>query len=320
MNNLYDVLGVEKTASEEDIRKAYRKLAFTYHPDRNVGDKEAEESFKRVQEAYEVLSDVQKRHKYDLYGSTGGRSPLSFDISDIWDGFFGEQVRNTEVNVHLDLRDVLTGGEKTVTIPKKVKCKGCDAAEWKPCAHCNGQGKINLHVRQGQVDVYMFCKYCSKTGKVKACSVCNGTGWETGENKVINFKFPPGVHDGMHVKIRGEGEFNKDLVLFVRINEHSRFQRHEDDLVLELPVSYSQCVLGADIKFNDLLEKEVVIELPAGTSNGTQFRLGGMGLPRLNKDVKGDLIVITTVNVPKKVSDKYKKAVQKLAKLEAENE
>jgi molecular chaperone DnaJ len=328
MNNLYEVLGVDKNASEEEIKKAYRKLAFAFHPDRNVGDKEAEEKFKQVQEAYHILSDGNKRHHYDLYGSAEDNSMFAnFDISEMWNNLVGERPKNIEVTVNLELKDVITGGERSVIVPKKIKCtecKGVGYTEWQACSNCNGKGKV-IALKQGSVSILVPCNSCGQSGKkgIKSCLTCKETGFEESNGKTINFKFPPGIADGMHLRIAGEGEVgrrNGDLIIFFHVNEHEEFKRYNDDLILESHMPYSKFILGAEIKFKNLLDEEVKISMPECTKNGTQFRIKGMGVPRLNSDTKGDLIVFTIVDIPEKISKEYRKIVEKLTKFEGENE
>jgi molecular chaperone DnaJ len=327
MNNPYEILGIDKNASEDEIKKAYRKLAFENHPDRNVGDSTAEEKFKEIQQAYEILSDSQKRSEYDRFGSVGRRSPLhgfDIDVGDMWANFFEDRGQDVQIKFDIELKDVLTGGEGSVKIPKKVKCTSCNGGcyeEWQTCTSCNGHGKTAY--KQGPFNIVMGCNVCGGLGKkgIKQCSICEGKGFKVDEEKNISFKYPPGVHDGMHVRIKGEGEGKHgDLLVFFHVQEHEKFKREGDNLILEISLPYSRLILGGEVKFKNLLDEELSFTVPESTKDGSHFKLDGMGLPKVRGGNKGDLFVFVDVKVPENPSKEYKKLVQKLAKIEDKDE
>lgn len=318
--DFYQILGVAKNATETEIHKAYRKLAMQYHPDRNPGDKEAEEKFKQIQEAYETLHDPVRKSRYDGGHRTthkapsGGRNATSGPFNNIWDVFTGggtpnaqvERGRNIQVNVDIELKDVFSGVSRNITIPKRERCIKCNAqgyAEHKPCNKCHGSGKTAI--KQSPFNIWMGCGDCNGTGRsgTISCSDCKGQGFTTTANIDISVTIPQGVDTGHQLRLAGYGEPSKkpdgkngDLNLIIIVKEHKLFKRNGVNLTYEFPVGYSDLCLGATVEI-PTITGSAMVTIPPNTSDYTQFRLKGMGLPYFNGG-KGDLIVIVKLTMP----------------------
>jgi len=343
----YEVLGVERTSTDQVIKSAYRKLALQYHPDRNPGDKKAEEAFKECAEAYAILADREKRGLYDRFGHAGvgnagaGFDPTIFaDFGDIFSGLgdvfglgdiFGQRRRRGGPQRGADLRydleitfeESAAGTETAIQIPREETCgtcKGSGAAAGttaETCSQCKGAGQ--LRYQQGFLTVARPCSTCRGTGKTIArpCATCRGAG-RVGRERKLTVKIPAGIATGQRLRLYGEGEHGSaggppgDLYVVVHVQEHSFFQREDDDLYCEMPISFPTLALGGSIKVPTLDGREEV-HVPAGTQAGTRFKVRGKGMPRVNGRGHGDLHVIARVAVPKKLSKDQKRLLEDLA-------
>ena len=348
--DLYKVLEVSKEASQDEIRRSYRRLARKYHPDANPGDRAAEERFKEIQQAYEVLSNPEKRREYDegprtFFGSQGAGQPGGADFGDISDllGGFGNlgdifgrtagttrtaKVRgeNITVNVRLSFKDALNGVTTRVGVPVEEACGECRGTGAAPgtapltCPECGGRGVQSRD--QGFFALSTPCSRCGGEGRIieKPCSVCGGNG-RVRRNRQVKVRIPAGAKDGMKVRIPGRGSAGRrggpagDLYVVTRVEEHPVFKRRGDDFVVEVPVSFVEAVLGAQIDVPRPGGGTVKVRLPAGTQDGKQFKVRGAGAPRTRKSGKenGDLIVRVGVVVPKKLKRREREILEALA-------
>ena len=358
----YEVLGVDKNAAKEEIKKAYRKLAFKYHPDKNPGNKEAEEKFKEATEAYEVLTDPEKRNLYDQYGHAGigssaGRGPQSggqggfdFDLSDALRAFmrdFGSfggfedmfgggreqgrrsrKGRDLQLKVELKLGEVATGVTKQLRVNKLVRCADCNGTgarsggETVTCDVCQGSGQIR-HVQRsllGQFINVSECHRCNGEGVIirDPCRSCNGTGTVRGGEKV-SVKIPAGVAAGNYITIRGGGDVGErggppgDLYVVIEALDDPVFERHGNDVLIDLPLTYSQLVLGTKLEI-PTLDGKVLFKIPPGTPSHKIFRMKGKGIPRLNSYGRGDQLVRVVAWVPEKVDKREAELLKELDK------
>ncbi len=345
----YEVLGVPRNASEGDIKKAYRKLAMKYHPDRNQGDaaKEAEAKFKEVKEAYEILCDGQKRAAYDQYGHAGvdpnmggGGFSGGFggfeNFSDIFGDIFGQargrggrQVqRGNDLSYAMDitLEEAAAGKEAQIRIPSWDDCGTCHGSGAKPgtsaqvCDTCHGSGVVQM--RQGFFSVQQSCPRCHGTGKYipDPCTTCHGRG-KIKQQKTLEIKIPAGIDDGMRIRSSGNGEPSPnggppgDLYIEIRIRKHDVFQRDGDDLHCVVPVSFTRASLGGEIEVPTLLYGKATIVIPEGTQNGKQFRLRGKGVKGVRSHSTGDLYCHMQVETPVKLTDQQRKLLKQLDEL-----
>ena len=344
----YHVLSVPRNATEEEIKRSYRRLAMKYHPDRNPGDVEAEEKFKEAKEAYEVLGDEQKRAAYDRYGHAGvgaaagaaGFDPTIFaDFSDIFGnlgdlfGFgdlFGGRRRggpqrgsDLRYDLEVSFEESARGTETSIQIPREEACETCKgsgaAAGTGPetCPQCHGRGQIRY--QQGFLTIARPCGTCHGTGRVikQPCETCRGLG-RVARDRKITVKIPAGIADGQRLRLYGEGEHGTiggppgDLYVVVHVQEHPFFQRDNDDLYCEMPVIFPTLALGGDIDVPTLNGAEK-LHIPAGTQTGARFKLRDKGMPNVSGRGKGDLFVIVRAAVPKKLTKEQKKLVEQLA-------
>jgi molecular chaperone DnaJ len=346
---LYDSLGVSKTASQDEIKKAYRKLARTHHPDANPGDRAAEERFKEVQTAYDVLSDPEKRQAYDT-GGTGAFRPGSArngseyadfdlgDISDLFGGLFGrttsrgrasgrgQAVRGADVEteVRLSFEDSLRGAEAKVPVELTVACSECGGTGAQPgtapiiCPECNGRG-----VRaesQGLFALSQPCPRCRGNGTVieKPCSKCHGSGRER-RLRTYNVKIKPGVKDGTKIRLKGKGEAGAhggppgDLIVVTRVEPSPTYERRGDDLVVGVPVSFPTAALGGKVDV-PTPEGPVSLKIPAGSEDGKLLRIKGRGAPKLSGSGKGDVLARVHIEVPKRVNKRERELLEELGK------
>jgi molecular chaperone DnaJ len=349
----YEVLGVAKTASGDEIKRAYRRMAMKYHPDRADGDKvEAEVKFKECAEAYEVLSDEQKRRRYDQYGHEGVSAQHDFshmDVGDIFSmfddifggGFSGRRgggARSSrqpaargfdlETQVELTLSEVATGVEKTIEFEKQDLCETCRGTGSKPgvdpvvCVQCGGQGRVAQQGFGGMFRMVTTCPNCRGRGTVirEHCPSCGGSGRQM-KKRVVTVKIPAGVHEGQAVRITGEGEPGEngappgDLHCYIAVKQHPFFSRHNNDLVCQVPITFTQAALGAKIDVPTLQGPQQV-DIPSGTQHGEVFKLKGRGLPDIRTYRNGDELVQVLIEVPKKLNDKQKQLLRDFAALE----
>jgi len=346
----YEILGVAKDADENNIKRAYRKLAMQYHPDRNPDNAEAAEKFREVTEAYEVLSDKEKRARYDQYGHAGvddqmhdfwGRggfqdSHAFKDFGDLFGDVFGDmfgfgggggrQMRGADLryNLGMTLEEAASGREVELKIPKHVQCDTCHGSGARPgtnpvpCGTCGGHGQVQMN--QGFFAVRRTCPTCHGSGKKieSPCLSCGGGGVVRTE-KTVKVKIPAGVYDGAQVRVSGEGEAGPqgtapgDLYIVISLKKHPIFEREGADLYCTMPVTFPQATLGAEVDA-PTLEGKVKIRIPAGTEAGRVFRLRGHGVPDVRmQQKKGDLYVKMQIAVPKKLSQQQEELLRKFA-------
>ncbi|MCL4222538.1 MAG: molecular chaperone DnaJ [Phycisphaerales bacterium] len=355
----YEILGVERTVDADEIKRAYRRLAMKYHPDRNPGDASAEAKFKECAEAYEVLSDEQKRKVYDQYGHEGlrGRGAASHDFSrmnvedifsmfnDIFGGGFGgggggvrgQRVArgyDLETEVTITLEDVLKGCERDVEFTRMDICGTCGGDGAKPgtrprtCETCGGHGKVQQAGLGGMFRMVTNCPHCRGRGTVvvEKCPECRGKG-RIPRKRSLSVKIPPGIHHGQAVRVQGEGEppatevspkgegMRGDLHVVVAVRAHDLFVREDDHLMLEMPISFSQAALGAEVEV-PTLEGSQKFVIPRGTQFGKMFRLEGHGLPNLRSGRRGDLVVVARIEIPKKLTSRQEKLLREFAETE----
>lgn len=347
----YEVLGVAKNAAEDDIKKAYRKLAMKFHPDRNQGDgaKKAEEQFKEAKEAYEMLSDAQKRAAYDQYGHAGvdpnmggrggpggeGFGNFADAFGDIFGDIFGggqrrgggggQQVyRGSDLSyaMEITLEEAAHGKESQIRIPSWDSCETCHGTGAKPgtspkvCTTCSGSGQVTM--RQGFFSIQQTCPHCRGTGKIipEPCVTCHGQG-KVKKNKTLEVKIPAGINEGMRIRSAGNGEPGTnggppgDLYIEIRIKQHEIFERDGDDLHCSVPVALTTVALGGTIEVPTLNGK-AEIELPEGTQHGKTFRLRGKGIKGVRSSYPGDLYCHVSVETPVKLTEHQRKLLKEL--------
>jgi molecular chaperone DnaJ len=338
----YEVLGVARECAPEDLKKAYRRLAMQYHPDRNQGDKQAEDRFKEVGEAYACLSDPQKRQRYDAFGHAGDGMPdmggFSFDSAfDLFDMFFGggrrgrarsgpQRGSDLRMNLEITLREAVFGANRTVEVPRADTCPECAGSGAEPgssavqCPQCNGSGQVRRAVQSifGQVVNVSACPRCQGEGRIveKPCRNCRGQG-RVEIRKTIEVQIPAGVDEDVQVRVAGEGEAGPrggpsgDLYLAFRIENHPHFVRRGQELVYELPVSVAQAVLGDRITV-PTIDGEHTVELPPGTQDGRVIRINGIGVPHVRSGRRGDQLCVVRVVIPTHLNAKEKKLYEQL--------
>ena len=356
----YEVLGVGKSATEDEIKKAYRSLAKKYHPDMNPGDKEAEVKFKEVNEAYAVLSDSEKRSKYDRfghdafdptsggggYGGFGGFSG-DFDFGDIFSSFFGGggSSSSSRANAPREGDDVLTriniefeeaafGAKKEVNFARIETCSSCQGSgaesknDIEKCPECRGSGRVT--VRQQTILGYMqtqrSCQRCSGRGQIikSPCKNCNGKG-RVKINKKLEVNIPSGIDDRQNIILRGQGSSglnggpSGDLIIEVRVKEHKIFEREGNNIYCEVPISFTEATLGAEIDIPVLGGTTEKYKIPDGTQSATEFTLKGKGIPDINTKKKGDLIIKVAVETPRNLNNKQKELLLAFAESLGEN-
>ncbi len=347
----YEVLGVERSSSADDIKRAYRRMALKYHPDKNPDDKEAESKFKECAEAYEVLSDPAKRQRYDQYGHEGLRgagmhdfSHMGFeDIFSMFDdilggGMFGSRRGrrasqaargyDIEAQIELELKEILAGVEKTIEFKRKDVCPQCSGSGAEPghslqtCGLCNGQGQVAQTGMGGLFRMVTTCPQCQGSGKkvTHPCKECRGSG-RVNKTQKVSIKIPAGVRDGQAIRVSGEGEPGQrggprgDLYCYIKEKPHPFLIRNEDDLVIRLPIGFSQAALGAVVEVPSLSGREK-LTIPAGTQHGTVLQIKGQGMPHLQTGRRGSLLVQILVEIPKKLSREQEKLLRQFAETE----
>lgn len=331
----YKVLGVNKDSTPEEIKKAYREIVRKNHPDANPNNPEALNLFKDTQEAYEILGDPSKKSMFDSGGSsmhfrsrTGSANP--FDIfNDVFgQGFKGNfKGRNVQLKIEIDFKESILGCIKQVKVRKKKKCENCSGkgvCGQSDCNACNGQGF--LKVQDAPFEIRQGCSACNGTGKisVEKCNPCDGKGFfEEYVEQEFSITVPAGIEDGSQIRLAGQGEESLnggsagDLIVFVSVKDNSIFVREGANLVVEIPVSYTQLVLGAEIEVPTVNEGTLTVKIPAGSQSHTKFRVKGKGV--FVKGKAGDLIIIAKIETPKILNEEYKKVIEQLAVLEAKN-
>jgi molecular chaperone DnaJ len=346
----YECLQVERNAAEEEIKKNYRKLAMQYHPDRNPGDKEAEEHFKEAAEAYEVLSDREKREIYDRYGHEGlngigfkgfsGFDDIFSSFSDIFDDIFGfgtgrSRTRTAQrsgadlrYDLNISFMDAAFGTSTDIEVTKAERCQECKGSGAAPgtapetCRQCNGRGQVTQS--SGFFTISTTCPQCRGQGRVinKPCKNCRGTG--RGEvTKTVHLKIPAGVEMGSRLRLREEGEEgeyggpNGDLYVFIHVEPHELFERQDNNIYCQITISFVEATLGATIEVPTLNGTEK-IKIPKGTQNGAIFYLKGKGIPHLRGFGRGDQVVETVVKIPTDLNRKQEELLKEFAKLRGE--
>lgn len=347
----YEILGIKKGVAADDIKKAYRKLAVKYHPDKNPGNKEAEAKFKEITEAYDILKDDQKRAAYDRYGHAafeggmGGAGNAGFGFnaggfSDIFEDLFSEFVgggggrrgggqqqsnRGSDLryNMEITLEEAFQGKQKTIKVPTFASCEKCsgtggkDGAKPETCATCNGSGKVRM--QQGFFTIERTCTTCQGTGSAvkDACKNCGGQG-RIRKEKVLSVNIPQGVDEGTRIRLAGEGEMGLrggpagDLYIFVSIADHSFFHRDGENINCIVPIKMTTAVLGGSIEVPSIDGTRAKVTIPAGTQNGSQFRLRGKGMSSMhNKNTRGDMYIQVNVEIPVKLTKKQREILEK---------
>jgi molecular chaperone DnaJ len=346
----YEILAIPRGANDQEIKSAYRKLALKFHPDRNPGDKQAEEKFKEAAEAYAVLADPQKRAAYDRYGHAGvgagagaGFDPTIFaDFNDIFGNlgdFFGfgdlfgggrrrggpQRGADLRYDLEISFEESARGSETTIQIPREESCQTCQgtgaAAGSSPevCSQCRGRGQLRF--QQGFLTIARPCHVCNGTGRVitRPCTDCRGAGRVT-QDRRITVKIPAGIANGQRLRLYAEGEHGGpggppgDLYVVVHVQDHPFFQRDGDDLYCEAPINLPTLALGGAVAIPTLIDGEETLTIPAGTQAGARFKLRNKGMPNVSGRGKGDLFVIVRPVVPKKLTKEQKRLFEQLAR------
>jgi molecular chaperone DnaJ len=352
----YVVLGVARTASADEIKRAYRQLALKYHPDRNPGNREAEENFKAAAEAYSVLGDPEKRTTYDRFGLDGLRgegfsgfsgfdASIFGDFEDILGNLFGfgdlfgarsrrrsspQQGRDLALELEITLEQTASGTEKEISLHRAEHCPECHGAGLAPgtkkseCPTCQGHGQLRF--QQGFFAVSRTCSHCQGAGEIitSPCRNCHGTG-RVRQKRKITVRVPAGVEEGSRLRIEGQGEAGGagaspgDLYVMIRVSKHAFFEREDSNLYCQISVSFSQAALGASIEIPGLDQESDVLKIPPGTQTGMVFRLRGRGIKDLRSYRKGDLFVKVQVKTPENLSKDEKALLRRLAELRGED-
>ena len=338
--DFYEVLSISRTATEAEIKKAYRRMAMKYHPDRNADDADTEEKFKEAKEAYEILSDAQKRAAYDQFGHAGvdqsmgggsgaGAGGFSDVFGDVFNDIFGASgggrqggYRGADLRYHLEmtLEDAVAGKTVEIRIPVHVDCGTCDGSGAKPgtqpvtCTTCGGHGQVRM--KQGFFSVQQACPHCSGTGKItkSPCGDCHGEG-QIQEHKTLSVKVPSGVDTGDRIRLSGEGEPGQggagpgDLYVEVQVQRHDVFTRDDNNLFCDVPISFAAAALGVDLEVPTLSGK-ANLKVPEGKQTGQQFRLRAKGVKSVRSGVTGDLMCRVILETPVKLSKKQKELLE----------
>ncbi len=344
----YEILGVSHEASDADLKKAYRKLALQFHPDRNPGDQAAEEKFKEAAEAYDVLTDAQKRRIYDQYGHQGlegqgfsgfsGFEDIFSSFGDIFEDFFGfgggrrsrsrtQRGADLRYDLQLSFMDAAFGTETEIHLEKLDVCEACQGNGCEPgtqpeaCSYCGGSGQVSRS--QGFFTVRTTCPHCRGNGQMitHPCPGCRGSG-QIQTSKTVSVKIPAGVDTGSRLRLTGEGEAGRnggprgDLYVFIHVEAHDFFERDNTSIICRVPVSFIQATLGASIKV-PTLDGERKLKIPKGTQYGDVFRFDGEGIPSLRSGRRGDQIIQVIIKTPTGISKKQETLLKEFEKLEA---
>lgn len=344
----YEVLGVERSASEEDLKKAYRKMALKFHPDRNPGDQGAEEQFKEINEAYSVLADPGKRKQYDVFGhaASAGGGAGGFDFGqggfsdifgDIFEEFFGgapgqgrrraQRGNDLRYNMTVTFEEAIFGKDAKIKLRRPEPCGQCKGTgakggNTKVCSTCGGAGQIRF--QQGLFAVSRTCSACRGEGRVFAevCPECRGERY-TARDKTISVKIPPGIETGSRLRVTGEGEAGAnggpagDLYVVITVEEHPLFSREGSNIICEVPISFIKAILGGKVEA-PTIKGNTAVKIPPGTQDGKIFRLKGLGFPNLRGYGIGDQLVKIKVEIPTKLTPKQKELLEEYAKISGE--
>jgi molecular chaperone DnaJ len=336
----YEMLGVSRDVTDEELKKAYRKLALKYHPDRNPGNKEAEDMFKEINEAYEVLSDPQKKLRYERFGSADDAGTVfdfgfggNFDnvFNDLFSDFLGtsKQRQRTQkgddlrYNLEIEFEEAVFGVEKELEIPKNERCPSCNGSRIEPghqpvgCRHCGGRGQVRQS--HGFFTINRTCEYCNGEGQIikDPCKTCRGKG-QIKTKKKVKVKIPPGVDTGSRLRVRGEGmqgyadTHPGDLYVVLNVKEHHTFERQGDDIIVRIDVNFPLLCLGGEIII-PTLEGDIKITIPPGTQPEKMFRMKGLGVIKSNGYGKGDELVFLRILIPATLTEKQKFLIEGLA-------
>jgi molecular chaperone DnaJ len=346
----YEILGIHRNASEIEIKKAFRKLALQHHPDKNPGDMSAEERFKEVTEAYEVLSDPQKRAQYDQFGHAGvgggsgfhsggfgAGSPFGDIFSDIFGDIFGggrqrgrgRHGDDLQYNMEISFEEAAFGVENKIDIPYAKRCDACGGSGAKPgsdpktCPTCRGAGQVRF--QQGLFAMSRTCSHCNGEGRVvdNPCLTCHGSG-NVRDRKKLSVKVPPGVETGNRLKLAGEGGQgtkggpNGDLYVLLTVRDHPIFSRDGNDVVCEIPISFTQAALGCEIEVPSL-DGKLSLKIPEGTQSAKSFRMRGKGIPSLQGYGRGDQLVVIRVETPVDLTRRQKELLEEFAQISGES-
>ncbi len=351
MKDYYKLLGVDRSATQDEIKKVFRQLALKYHPDRNPGDKGAEDKFKEVNEAYTCLGDPEKRAHYDRYGTSegfntgagfgGGAAGFNDIFEDIFDDFFGafgggggsRRARPTKgadlrYNLTITLEEAAFGTEKAIKIPRWQACDTCNGTGAEPgkppvaCPQCKGTGHIRF--QQGFFSVSKTCSKCQGTGRIitNPCGACNGNG-KVRVQREISVKMPAGVDNGSRLRLTGEGDFGSyggppgDLYVVLTVDEHPFFKREGLNVYCQVPISFPKAVFGGEVEV-PTLDGSSKLKLPASTQSGKAFHLKGKGIPKLGSHYRGDQVVSIYIDVPKKLTPRQKELLEEFAEISDE--
>jgi len=345
----YEILGVERAATEDDIKKAYRRLAMQHHPDRNPGDKSAEERFKEAAEAYDALADPERRRLYDRFGHEGlagagfqgfgGFDDIFSSFGDIFEDFFGmgrrgrsmaEEGADLRYDLTLTFLEAVLGREAEIDVPRHEGCSACQGSGVEPghtpedCPMCGGSGQVTR--AQGFFRISTTCPRCQGSGRVitHPCAECQGAGAVARMHKVM-VRVPAGVDNGARLKLRGEGEPGRyggppgDLYVIIHVEPHEVFEREGDDIFCTVEVSFPQAAMGATIKV-PTLDGEEEVKLPAGTQSGEILRFRGKGVPHLRGSGRGDQVLQVAVGVPKELTKRQRELLAEFERIEAEKQ
>lgn len=345
-HDYYEVLSVSRSASEEEIKKAYRRLAMKYHPDRNPGDKTAEEHFKEASEAYQVLSDPERRAQYDRFGHAAFEQGAGFGgfdfsaagfedvFSDIFGDFFGtgrgrgrtraRRGEDLRYDLEISFEEAMRATERVINVPRLAACDACNGKGTKDgtaratCAACHGSGQLRF--QQGFFTIAKTCGQCNGQGTVikDPCRSCAGSGVMQ-KTQSLSIKIPAGVDTGSRLKLRGEGESGRnggppgDLYIVINVREHALFTRHDNDIICEVPISFPQAALGAEIEV-PTLEGKIKMKVPHGTQSGAVLKLKGKGAPDLHGRGRGDELVRVIVETPRKLTHRQRELLEEFAR------
>ncbi|MFZ5451320.1 MAG: molecular chaperone DnaJ [Thermodesulfobacteriota bacterium] len=350
MEDYYEILSISRNASLEEIKTAYRRLALKYHPDKNPGNLEAEERFKRLSEAYQVLSDTEKRQLYDLYGHAGlagmdvggfgGFEDIFSSFGEVFEDFFGFGRRRSgrprpqpgadlRQRVVMTLEEVVRGIDTTIEVERRAPCRTCQGTGLEPgtqpqvCTRCQGRGQIGQ--TRGLLKIYTTCPECRGAGKLIAtpCQECQGAGaiWE---KKQVQLRIPPGVDNGTRLRLRGEGEAGKaggppgDLYIEVQVAPHELFTRDGKNLQYRAQLSFVEAALGSEVDIPTINSSCARLTIPSGTQPGATFRIPGEGVPGLRGNTRGDLLVEVELKTPTNLSPKQEKLLKEFLELSAQ--
>jgi molecular chaperone DnaJ len=330
----YLVLGVEKKATQDEINRAFRSLASKFHPDKNPDNpKEAAEKFKEVSAAYELLGDSGRRKQYDFYAevqfpnfSFRSRNNVDSMFDNLFSQFFGKgssgQQSVSKTRVRVTLAEAFSGCSRVLKSESHESCKECTgtgSSEWSRCSRCDGSGF--LFTSEGPMKIQTACMQCSGRGSIskQSCRSCNGRGRIVKSERDVEVRIPPGVEDGMHIRMSGEGADGGDLFVVVGVDKHPSLERQQRNLIGSMDVPYHALVLGGEVSFR-LFDSDIVVKIPPRTKSGSRMRVKGQGMPHVqNPEVRGDLFIELNLKIPSSLTEAHERAISALSKLDSAN-